>query len=120
MTTLNSLEVDGWAGLRIPNSRVEHMLQYRIALILAISIGILLISIIFDRILAPLPLIVHFLIFVPAVVLTVDEARQYTKENADMYKLRATDVDGVFFFAAPLAALAASSLFTKMRDLLGA
>jgi len=126
---LNLLEADGWVGsglrdewtdLRIPNSRVEPMLQYRVALILAISIGILLISIIFDKILAPLPLVAHFLIFIPAIVLIVDEARQYTKENADMYKLRAADVDGAFFFAAPLAALAASSLFTKMRVLLGA
>ena len=90
------------------------MFVARIALIVGISIAALLISVILDMILSPLPTLIQFLIQVPAIVLIMDEIRREALRNAARFQLTADDVNGAVFFAAPLAAFAAIDLF---RDL---
>jgi hypothetical protein len=84
----------------------------RYALALGISIVALLISITLDRLLAPLPPIIQFAIQVPLLVLLVDEGRRALLHYTQIPK---EDVDGAFFFAAPMAALGATSLFMDLR-----
>lgn len=86
---------------------------HRYALALGISVAALLISIAIDRALAPLPTLLQFVIQVPLLVLIVDECRRYLIQTAGF---STDDVDGAFFFAAPLAALGATSLFIELRE----
>lgn len=86
---------------------------HRYALALGISVAALLISIALDRALAPLPTLLQFVIQVPLLVLIVDEGRRYLIQKAGF---PTDDVNGTFFFAAPLAALGATSLFLEIRQ----
>jgi len=87
------------------------MFIHRYALALGISILALLISIALDRLLAPLPTLAQFIIQVPLLVLIVDEGRRALIQAG----FPTDDVNGAFFFAAPLAALGATSLFMDIR-----
>ena len=91
------------------------MFLHRYALALGISIVALLISIALDRLLSSLSPVTQFLLQVPILVLLVDEGRRallnYTELPPD-------DVNGAFFFAAPMAALGATSLFADIRKTL--
>jgi|LauGreDrversion4_2_1035121.scaffolds.fasta_scaffold1940016_1 hypothetical protein len=89
------------------------MFTHRYILALGISIAALLISIALDRLLSPLPTVTQFILQVPLLVLIVDEGRRYLIQNAGF---PADDVNGAFFFAAPLAALGATSLFLEIRQ----
>ena len=91
------------------------MFVARIALIIGISIAALLISLILDMILSPLPPLIQFLIQVPAIVIIMDEIRRIVIRNASLYDLTETDVNGAVFFASPLAAFAAVDLFHDLR-----
>ena len=91
------------------------MIIARITLILAVSISAFAISLILDLLLAPLSPILQFLIQVPALVLLIEEGRKYALANAERIGVSHQDINGAFFFAAPLAALAAPSLFTDLR-----
>lgn len=86
---------------------------YRYILALGISVAALLISIALDRLLAPLPTFLQFAIQVPVLVLIVDEGRRFLIHAAGF---PADDVNGAFFFAAPLAALGATSLFLELQQ----
>jgi hypothetical protein len=91
------------------------MFLHRYALALGISIVALLISIALDRLLSSLSPVTQFLLQVPILVLLVDEGRRallaYTELPPD-------DINGAFFFAAPMAALGATSLFADIRKTL--
>ena len=91
------------------------MFLHRYALALGISIVALLISIALDRLLSSLSPVTQFLLQVPILVLLVDEGRRallaYTELLPD-------DVNGAFFFAAPMAALGATSLVADIRKTL--
>jgi hypothetical protein len=50
-------------------------------------------------------------------VLILDEARRASYPMAAQYGLTREDVDGSFFFAAPMAALGAQNLFGDLRRL---
>ena len=89
------------------------MFLQRYILALGISIAALLISIALDRLLAPLPTLTQFLVQVPLLVLIVDEGRRFLIQKGGF---PADDVNGAFFFAAPLAALGATSLFLELRQ----
>jgi len=91
------------------------MLVARVALAIGISIAALLISLTLDMILSPLPPLLQFLVQIPALVLLMDEARRVVLKEAPHYELTETDVNGTFFFAAPLAAFAAVDLFRDLR-----
>ncbi len=91
------------------------MIVPRILLSLGISIVALLISYILDRILAPLSALPQFLIQIPVLVLLMEEFRRLILSHASMVDLSADDVNGAFFFAAPLAAFAARSLFRDLQ-----
>ncbi len=95
------------------------MLVAKVALIIGISVATLLISIILDTVLAALPLFAQFLIQIPVLVLSI-EAIQSTTERylLPVTGLQKTDMDTMFFFAAPLAAFGSASLFTELRRLL--
>ncbi len=86
---------------------------HRYALALGISITALLISIALDRVLVSLPTLLQFALQVPFLVLLFDEGRRYLIETTGF---PADDVNGAFFFAAPLAALGATSLFLEIRQ----
>jgi hypothetical protein len=89
----------------------------RAALAIGVSISALLISLALDRLLAPLSLIPQFLIQIPALVLTMEYIRTLTiRRITNKYNLSADDVNGAFFFAAPLAAVASSDLIRKIRE----
>ena len=93
------------------------MLVYRIAMILGISIVTLLISITLDTVLAPLPGHVQFLVQIPALVIAMDELRLWTVARAAELHVTVDEINGAFFFAAPLAAFGAASLFADIRRL---
>ena len=84
----------------------------RYALALGISVTALLISIALDRILAPLSPIPQFIIQVPLLVLLFDEIRRALIQSGVFQE---EDVDGAVFFAAPLAALGATTLFKDLQ-----
>jgi hypothetical protein len=90
-------------------------LTARIVLILGVSIAAFGTSLLLDLLLSPLPPLLQFLIQVPAIVLLIEGGRDYVLANADRLGLTHRDINGAFFFAAPLAALAATSLFTDIR-----
>ena len=91
------------------------MFVARAVLAIGISIAALLISLVLDTILSPLPPLFQFLIQIPAIVLIMDEARRITIREASRYDLTAEDVNGTFFFASPLAAFASFDLFRDLR-----
>lgn len=88
----------------------------KVGLIIGISIVTLLMSIVLDTILAPLPLIAQFLIQIPVLVLSIEAIQQATEAyilpSTDLQK---QDVDTLFLFVAPLAALGSVSLFAELR-----
>ncbi len=88
------------------------MFLHRYALALGISFVAFLISFALDRLLAPLPPLAQFAIQVPLLVLLVDEGHRALRHYTQLPK---EDVDGAFFFAAPMAALGATSLFMDLR-----
>jgi hypothetical protein len=90
------------------------MLIARVVLALTISIAALLVSLLLDTLLAPLPPIAQFLVQVPALVLLMDEFRQYLLRNLPA-GVTAESVDAAFFFAPPLAAITATNLLSDMR-----
>ena len=94
------------------------MILARAALAIGVSISALLISLALDRLLAPLTLIPQFLIQIPALVLAMEYLRTLT------IHYYATDlspeaINGTFFFAAPLAAVASSDLMREIRNQIG-
>jgi hypothetical protein len=91
------------------------MFVYRIAMILGISIATLLISITLDVLLAPLPGHIQFLVQIPALVIAMDELRQWAQAHAADLQVTMDEINGAFFFAAPLAAFGATSLFAEIR-----
>jgi hypothetical protein len=92
------------------------MIAARYILVIAVSILALLISIILDNLLAFLPRSVRFLIQLPVLVILIDEIRLWVKQNAHRLDLDPMYVDGMFFFAAPLAAVASRSLIRDIRS----
>lgn len=90
------------------------MLIARVVLALTISIVALVVSLILDTLLAPLPPIAQFLVQIPTLVILMDEFRQYLLRNLPA-GIPAETVDAAFFFAPPLAAITATSLLSDMR-----
>jgi hypothetical protein len=94
------------------------MIALRATLALGISIAALLISIILDSLLAPLPLPLQFIIQVPVLVLTMEELRRWLIRQLPV--LDEPAINSTFFLAAPIAAFAARDLFRDLRALIGA
>lgn len=92
-------------------------LPKRIALILAVSISAFLISLALDLLLSPLPPLLQFIIQVPILVILIEEGRRYALNNEKRLGLGEMEINGAFFFAAPLAAFAAFSLFKDINGL---
>ena len=84
----------------------------------AISVGVLLLSLVLYTIFAPLPAALQFVIQIPLLVLIVDAFRHAITTHATAFELTESDINASFFFAAPLAAFGASSLFRDIRRLL--
>lgn len=93
-------------------------LAIRYAFILGISVGSLLISLILDVLLARLSPIAQFFVQVPLLVLAIDGFRRWTLARAAEFELSDADINASFFFAAPLAALGAGSLFRDIKSLM--
>lgn len=94
------------------------MLALRAALAIGISIAALLISIVLDSLLAPLPLVIQFLVQVPTLVLVMDELRRWLIRR--LPALDESAINGTFFLAAPIAAFAARDLFSDIRRVIRA
>jgi len=92
-------------------------LTKRIALILVVSISAFVISLLLDLLLAPLPAVIQFLIQVPILVLLIEEGRRYALANEKRLGLGELEINGAFFFAAPLSAFAAFTLFKDINSL---
>lgn len=93
------------------------MLAAKIILIIGISIVTLLIAIALDTILSPLPLLAQFLIQIPVLVLSIEAVQSFTEANIlPRTDLQKQDVDTLFVFVAPLAALGSVSLFKELRS----
>ena len=92
------------------------MFAARAVLAIAVSVIALLLSLVLDRILAPLSLIPQFLIQIPVLVLAIDTIRQMTVSYlTHNFDLTDEDINGTFFFAAPLAAVASTDLMAEIR-----
>jgi len=88
----------------------------KIGLIIGISIVTLLMSIVLDTILRSLPLVAQFLIQIPVLVLSIEAIQQATETYIlPRTGLQKQDIDTLFLFVAPLAALGSVSLFTELR-----
>lgn len=94
------------------------MILERYFLIILVSIFTLLFSVALDKLLAPIPPAMRFFIQVPILVIVMDDMRLMLHDYAERFRLVKEHVNGAFFFAAPLAALASGSLFQDMRSLL--
>jgi len=90
------------------------MLVYRFLLAIVISVVTLLISTVIDIIFAPLPF--AFLLQIPVLVILMDEGRRWLNALLDK-TLSKEDIDGCFFFAAPIAAVGSFSLFKSLEKL---
>lgn len=86
-----------------------------VALILGVSITVLLISLTLDALCAPLPTVAQFIVQIPLLVLAVDALRRFALSRATRIGLSADEINASFFFAAPLAAFGATTLFADMR-----
>jgi hypothetical protein len=108
--------LDGWVANFLVTQIEEGMLVAKVAIIIGISIVTLLIAIALDTVLSPLPLLVQFLIQIPVLVLSIEAVQQFT-ETYILPKtgLQKQDVDTLFLFVAPLAALGSVSLFAELR-----
>jgi hypothetical protein len=91
------------------------MFAARFMLTIVVSVVALLTSLVLDRIMAPLPALPQFFVQVPILVLLMEEFRALVLRHAGAYGLTADNVNGTFFFAAPLAAFGALSLFRDLR-----
>lgn len=92
------------------------MFAIRVALAIIVSVAALIISLILDRLLAPLSAIPQFLIQIPTLVLIMDTLRRFVLKHAsEIHGLSADDIDSAFFFAAPLAAVGAADLMGEIR-----
>lgn len=92
------------------------MLVYRFLLAIGISIGTLLISIILDALFAPFPIAIQFILQIPLLVILIDEWRRWLLAKKEQY-LSKEDIDGCFFFAAPMAAFGSFTLFKSLERL---
>ena len=92
-------------------------LTKRIALILVVSIASFAISLALDLLLSPLPPLLQFIIQVPILVILIEEGRLYVLNNEKRIGLGEMEINGAFFFAAPLAAFAAFSLFKDITSI---
>jgi hypothetical protein len=88
------------------------------ALILSVSITVLALSLILDAICSPLPPAFQFVVQIPLLVLMVDAIRRATLAHAPKIGLSTDEINASFFFAAPLAAFGATTLFRDLRRLL--
>lgn len=91
------------------------MFVARAILAIGVSIVALLISLTLDRLFAPLPAALQFVVQIPLLVIIVDEFRRVILKHGARFGLTEADINGTFFFAAPLAALGASSLLRDLR-----
>ncbi len=94
------------------------MIAERYILIILVSLFTLLFSLVLDVLLRPIPPAMRFFIQVPVLVIVMDNMRLMLHDYAERFRLVKEHVNGAFFFAAPLAALASGSLFKDMRSLL--
>lgn len=92
------------------------MIAAHVALILGVSVTVLVLSTILDMVCAPLPAVAQFAVQIPLLVLAVDALRRAALVRATELELSADEINASFFFAAPLAAFGASSLFTDIRQ----
>lgn len=94
-------------------------LLIRGALAIAVSVVTLLTALVIDLVLEPLPVVAQFVIQIPIIALVMDELRRLVvKHVAQAHGLTEDDIDGTFFFAAPLAALASTHLMGDISSLL--
>ena len=93
-------------------------LAIRYAFTVGISVTALMISLALDVIFAPLPPVAQFIVQIPILVLIVDAFRHWCLVRAAELGLSDADINASFFFAAPMAALGAGSLFSDIRGLI--
>ena len=96
---------------------VPILIFYQYTLALVISVVTLLISIVLDTLFAPLPRLLQFAVQVPTLILLVNAFREEVLARIGSHGLTKFDVDGAFFFAAPLAAFGAKNLFGDLSRL---
>ena len=94
------------------------MLAQRVALILVVSISAFIISFLLDLVLSPLPVILQFMIQIPILVILIEEGRRYALANEKRLGLGEIEINGAFFFTAPLAAFAAITLFKDITRII--
>ena len=93
------------------------MFVYRFLLAIVVSIGTLLTAILLDMLFSPLPFVVQALLQIPILIILIDEARRFLLANIKNLDktLTADDINGCFFFAAPMAAFGSFSLFQHLE-----
>lgn len=87
-------------------------LPLRILLAIGISIAALLISTVLDALLAPLPLLLQFIVQVPTLVILMEEIRRWLLRV--LPSMDDATINSTFFLAAPIAAFAARDLFADL------
>jgi hypothetical protein len=102
------------------HSIIEDMLIYRILLAIVVSVASFGIAVVIDMMFAPVPLVGRFLFQIPLLIILIDESRRWLLANINTFgnKLSVQDINGCFFFAAPLAAFGSLTLFKAFEQLL--
>jgi hypothetical protein len=95
------------------------MLVYRILLAIVVSVASFALAVAIDMMFAPVPLVVRFLFQIPLLIILIDESRRWLLANIKNLDdtLSAEDINGCFFFAAPMAAFGSLTLFKAFEQL---
>lgn len=93
------------------------MILFRVLLVIGISVAALLISITLDFLCASLPTFLQFMIQIPVLVLSLEEARRWILAHIHIIDQTLTidDINSSFFFAAPIAAFGSMRLFQSLE-----
>lgn len=94
------------------------MILYRFLLAIVVSIGTLLTALCLDTIFASFPTAAQYLFQIPILVIVIDEGRRLILEHGRRLGLSELDINGCFFFAAPMAAFGSFSLFKSLERIL--
>jgi hypothetical protein len=90
----------------------------RVILAVSLSFVTLIIAFLLDNFFVLFPYHLQFILEIPTIIIIIDSIRLYFLENAYYFNLSEADINGCFFFVAPMVSIGASSLFSELRRFL--
>jgi len=87
----------------------------RFILAIGLSVSTLGISFILDRLFHRIPYHVQFFLQIPIIIIIIDNMRLYFLAHAPQYNLTEAEINGSFFFVAPMVSIGSATLFAEIR-----